>query len=206
MVADGGTPGGATEGLNLPGFVRSLLQRSSHLMAPPGKTLPILGDLPAHDPTDVESPGQAARLQRLRHLAWVLDRSIPIGGGRRIGIDPLIGLLPGAGDWIGAVLSLYVLYEAARMGLPVAVLTRIAGNIAIEALVGAIPLAGDLFDFVWQANMRNLQLVERHYRPTLRPRSFRSIWLALGIFAAVLLTFIGLAVYAVVKLVIALFS
>jgi hypothetical protein len=175
-------------------------------MAPPGKTLPILGDLPAHDPSHIASGDQATRLKRLRGLAWVLDRSISIGGGRRIGIDPLIGLIPGAGDWIGAVLSLYVLSEAARMGLPVAVLARIAGNIAIEALVGAIPLAGDLFDFVWQANMRNLQLVEKHYQPTLRPRSFRSIWLALGVFAAVILTFIGLAVYGLVKLTIALFS
>ncbi|HEX2855233.1 MAG TPA: DUF4112 domain-containing protein [Opitutaceae bacterium] len=175
-------------------------------MATPGKTLPILGDLPAHEPPDGTPTDQAARLRRLRHLAWVLDRSIPIGGGRRIGIDPLIGLVPGAGDWLGAVLSLYVLYEAARMGLPVAVLTRIAGNIAIEALIGAIPVAGDMFDFVWQANMRNLQLVERHYQPTLRPRSFRSIWLALGIFTVVLLTFIGLAVYGAVKLIIALFS
>lgn len=175
-------------------------------MAPPGKTLPILGDLPAHDPTNVELAGQASRLHRLRRLAWVLDRSIPIGGGRRIGIDPLIGLLPGAGDWVGAALSLYVLYEGARMGLPVPVLTRIAGNIAIEALVGAIPLVGDVFDFVWQANMRNLKLVEEHYQPTLRPRSFRSIWLALGIFAALVLSFIGLAIYGLVKLTIALFS
>lgn len=175
-------------------------------MATSGKTLPILGNLPAHEPSNVEPSDQAVRLNRLRRLAWVLDRSIPIGGGHRVGIDPIIGLLPGAGDWIAAVLSLYVLYEAARMGLPLAVLGRIAANIAIEALVGMVPIAGDLFDFVWQANMRNLQLVERHYRPTLRPRSFRSIWLALGIFAVVLLTIMALALYGLVKLLLALFS
>ncbi|HEY0947587.1 MAG TPA: DUF4112 domain-containing protein [Opitutaceae bacterium] len=110
------------------------------------------------------------RLRRLRGLAWLLDRSIPLPGGWRIGLDPLLGSLPGAGDWLGGVLSTYLLYEGARLGLPPRVLGRMVLNIAIEVLVGAVPVVGDLFDFAWQANVRNLQLVERHYRPTLRPR------------------------------------
>jgi hypothetical protein len=116
-------------------------------------------------------PADAAkRLSRLRRLAWLLDRSIPAGKDRRFGLDPIIGLIPGVGDWIASLLSLYVWYEGARLGLPYPVLGRMALNIEIEALVGAIPVAGDVFDFVWQANARNLKLVEQHYRPGLRPR------------------------------------
>jgi hypothetical protein len=161
------------------------------------------------------TPGQAyrmpvsevdERLRRVRRVAWVLDRSIPLGGGYRFGLDPLIGLIPGAGDWLGAVLSLYVLYEGARMGLPVPVLVRMGGNIAIESIFGAVPVIGDVFDFVWQANVRNVQLIERHYQPTLQPRSLASIALALGVFVAVLMTIVGFAIYAVVKAVMALFA
>ncbi|MGH8017342.1 MAG: DUF4112 domain-containing protein [Opitutaceae bacterium] len=109
------------------------------------------------------------QLKRLRRLAWVLDRSIPIGG-YRIGLDPIIGLLPGGGDMIGGMLSLVILYDAARLGLPVRVLFRMLGNILLETIVGAVPLLGDLFDFAWQANARNLRLVEKHYDPQRRER------------------------------------
>ena len=129
-----------------------------------------------------ESSGDAARrLKRLRALAWTLDRSIPIGRWR-IGLDPILGLLPGAGDWIGAVLSLYVVYESARLGAPARLLARMGGNIIVEALIGTIPLVGDLFDFAWQANTRNLALIEDHHRTGLprdglKPRSMSKIWL-----------------------------
>ena len=147
----------------------------------------------------------AARLRQIRSVAWILDRSIPIGKWR-IGLDPLLGLIPGLGDWAGAVLSLYVMYHAARLGMPTPVLARMSGNILVEAAVGAVPVLGDLFDMAWQANMRNVRLVEQHYEPTLRPRSFRKIWLGLLVFAIALLTLIGLLAYAVVSLVIKLFA
>lgn len=152
-------------------------------------------------PADFSAAAHAdPRLARVRRLAWILDRSIPIGGGRAIGLDPIIGLIPGLGDWIAATLSLYVLYEAARLGLPFPVLGRIALNILIEAIVGAVPVLGDLFDFVWQANVRNVRLVERHYRPSLRPRSFNQIWFALLLFSILLLSLIGFALYGLVVL------
>lgn len=127
-------------------------------------------------------PDAASRLRRLRRLAWLLDQSFGIGPRGRFGLDPLIGLIPGLGDWIGAGLSLYIVYEGLRLGLPWRVLGRMIGNVGIEALVGSVPLAGDIFDFYWQANTRNLQLVERHYRPQRPPRSLR----AAGAFIAVL--------------------
>lgn len=121
------------------------------------------------------SPEAATRLRRLRWLAWLMDRSIPIGGGRRIGLDPIIGLIPGLGDWLGAAISTVVIYEAVRLGLPVSVLARMLLNIGVEAAVGAVPLLGDVFDAAWQANQRNLRLIERHYDATLPPRSLRGL-------------------------------
>lgn len=138
------------------------------------------------DPT----PEAARRLRRLRGLAWFLDRSIPLGRWR-VGVDPILGLLPGAGDWIGALLSVYVFYEGARLGLPSRVLTRMAGNILVDSVVGAVPVLGDLFDFAWQANTRNMQLIERHYRPDFRPRSLARIGLLVALFAAVLLALVA---------------
>ncbi len=98
--------------------------------------------------------------QRLERLSWVLDNLIPIPGLRaRIGLDALIGLLPGVGDTLGALLSSYILAEAARLGAPKSVLLKMSFNIALDALVGAVPVVGDFFDFVWKANQRNVELL-----------------------------------------------
>lgn len=143
----------------------------------------------------VSPPEAERRLQRLRAFAWLLDRSIPIGGGWRVGLDPLIGLVPGLGDWAGAACAFYVVYEAARLGVPFTALLRMMGNILVEAVVGAVPVLGDLFDFAWQANMRNLVLIERHYRPGLPARSLAKIGWALAAFGFLLF---GLMVAATV--------
>jgi hypothetical protein len=139
------------------------------------------------------------RLKRLRGLAHFLDRSIPLGRWR-IGFDPIIGLIPGLGDWVGAVLSLYVLYEGARLGMPARVIARMGGNILVEAVVGAVPIVGDLFDFAWQANTRNLALIERHYQPNYPPRSMEKIWALVGGFVVLVLVAITALVYAMIKL------
>ena len=97
---------------------------------------------------------------RLERLAWILDNSIPVPGlNARIGIDPLIGLVPGIGDTIGALLSSYILAAAAKQGAPRSVLLKMAFNIAVEAIVGILPVMGDLFDMAWKANQRNVQLL-----------------------------------------------
>lgn len=147
-------------------------------MATPEATFELVDD-------DLPNPQAARRLERLRKLAWWLDRSIGVGD-RRIGIDPIIGLIPGVGDWIAALLSLYVLYEAATLGLPLRVLAQMGLNVLLEAVVGSVPVAGDLFDFVWQANMRNVRLVEQHYHARLKPRPIGRILLALAAVAFVL--------------------
>lgn len=97
------------------------------------------------------------RLARLRRFGILLDSSIPVPGtGIRFGLENLIGLVPGIGDLIGGALSLYIILEAHRMGAPGPVLARMGWNVAIDTLVGEVPILGDLFDVGFKANMRNL--------------------------------------------------
>jgi len=104
-----------------------------------------------------------ARLRRLRHLSTLLDEQFRIPGTTyRIGLDGLLGLIPGAGDTLGLLLSAYWLFEAKRLGLPRRMLLRMAANIGLDALVGTIPILGDIFDVVWKANKKNLTLLEAY--------------------------------------------
>ncbi len=105
------------------------------------------------------------RLERVRFLARLLDSCFILPGGYRIGIDPILGLLPGIGDVIGAGLSLYMVREAAKLGISKWVVLRMLGNVGLEALIGVIPVLGDLFDAAFKANVRNLRLLELHYSP-----------------------------------------
>lgn len=120
----------------------------------------------------VESP----RLRHIRVFARLLDQSILLPGGYRIGIDPIIGLIPGIGDLIGTALSLYLVYQAARLGISKSVLLRMSGNVLLEMLIGEIPILGDIFDAVWKANVRNARLVELHHRPMQPERSAKKIF------------------------------
>ncbi len=108
-------------------------------------------------------PDIEALRQQLNRLAWLLDSSIPIPGLKfRIGLDAIIGLLPGIGDVIGVVLSSYIVREAARAGVPKAILMRMVFNVAVEGVVGLVPLLGDLFDAAWKANQRNAALLNAY--------------------------------------------
>ena len=131
--------------------------------------------------------------EQLAWLAWLLDSSIPLPGTRfTIGVDALIGLVPVIGDLIGVLLSSYILKEAARLGAPKAVLTRMAANVLIEGVVGAVPLLGDVFDAAWKANVRNVRLLEAWME---RPRQVErgSQWLVVGLIAAMMLFVAGCA-------------
>jgi len=106
-----------------------------------------------------------ATLNRIRRLSRLMDTAIGIPGTRfRIGLDPIIGLIPGAGDLISTSFSAYIIFLAARFGLPRQVLTQMIFNIALEAVVGSVPLVGDLFDAFYKSNIRNLDLLERQLR------------------------------------------
>jgi hypothetical protein len=121
--------------------------------------------------TDVQTrTAPDSRLQRIEHLGYLLDNSIRIPIiGYRIGWDAIIGLIPGFGDIAGMLLSAYIVYESARFGVPKATLGRMAFNVVIEALVGAIPFLGDLFDATYKANARNVDLLQKHGDLTVAP-------------------------------------
>jgi disulfide bond formation protein DsbB len=109
-----------------------------------------------------DAPQTAERMRHLRSLALLLDNSIPLPGGYRIGLDAIVGLVPGLGDAVGALFSAYIINEARSLGAPGSILLRMLGNVAIETVVGAIPFAGDLFDAAFKANTRNLALLARY--------------------------------------------
>jgi uncharacterized membrane protein len=103
----------------------------------------------------------AVDLQRLRDLSHLLDDSIRVPGTEfRIGIEPLIGLLPVVGDGIGLAVSAYVFAVAARTGVPRATLARVAFVLWLDAVVGSVPILGDLFDAYWKANLRTVDLLD----------------------------------------------
>jgi hypothetical protein len=102
-------------------------------------------------------------LRRLHELASLLDSAFQIPGTSfRIGWDSLVGLVPGIGDAMTGVLSAAIVARAAQLGVPRGVLTRMGLNVAVDVIVGAVPLIGDVFDVVWKANKRNVRLLERY--------------------------------------------
>jgi hypothetical protein len=119
------------------------------------------------------------RLDRLHRVGYLLDDSIAIPGTRfRLGLDALIGLVPGVGDLVGGLLSLYIIVEAHRMGVPQSLLARMGWNVALDTLVGEVPILGDLFDVGFKANLRNLALLDGFARRPgdLRRSSRRLLW------------------------------
>jgi Domain of unknown function (DUF4112) len=111
---------------------------------------------------EFEERPDAAR-DELERLAWWLDSAIAVPGTRiRVGIDALIGLIPGVGDVAGMLMSSYIIAVAARRGAPPSALARMAINVALETLVGAVPILGDIFDALWRANDRNVRLLRQH--------------------------------------------
>jgi hypothetical protein len=106
---------------------------------------------------------RAERVARIEALAVLLDTAFIIPGTRfRFGFDGLVGLVPGIGDAVTTALSLWLVKEAHALGAPGHLIARMLGNIAIDGVVGAVPLVGDVFDLVWKSNRRNMQLLRRH--------------------------------------------
>jgi uncharacterized protein DUF4112 len=111
---------------------------------------------------EVYGPGERlpARDPWIEHLALLMDGAIPVGRWS-IGLDPLLGLLPGIGDLIGAFISMLIVMRAVQAGIPRIAVARMMTNIAIDTLIGAIPVVGDAFDFAFKANLKNLRIYER---------------------------------------------
>lgn len=132
-----------------------------------------------------------------RALARVLDTAIGIPGTKlRVGLDALLGLIPGAGDAVSAALSGYIILAAARAGASRPVLVRMIGNVVLDTIVGSIPIVGDLFDVAFRANSRNVALLERlAIDPATVDRGSRRVGIiALVILALVLVGLVTLGV------------
>jgi Domain of unknown function (DUF4112) len=124
---------------------------------------------------DVAPADMADTLQRLDALATVMDSAITIPGTKVVmGLDALLGLLPVVGDAVSSVISGYIVWEARRIGAPRFLIARMAGNVAVDTLVGSIPVLGDVFDVAFKANRKNVALLKRHVEKH-GPRDARTI-------------------------------
>lgn len=100
------------------------------------------------------------RRRDIERLARLLDDVVPIPGTRiRVGLDSILGLLPGGGDLLGGALSAWIILAAVRLGAPPAVVARMGANVLVDTVVGAVPVLGDIFDVAWRANRRNVDLL-----------------------------------------------
>ena len=113
--------------------------------------------------TNTLSKSHVASLRQLRRISHLLDNAIPIPGTPyRIGLDPILGLIPGGGDLIGSIFAGYIVFKSAQMGVPQETLVQMAANIVFDTVAGTVPVAGDLFDVAWKANVKNIELLDAH--------------------------------------------
>ena len=118
----------------------------------------------------------------LEWLAWLMDESIAIGPWK-IGLDGLVGLIPGIGDMAGAAVSAFIILGAAQTGIARSAVIRMVINVAADSLLGSVPVFGDIFDFAYKSNTRNIQI----YREALRgERRAVKDWAFIGLVALVL--------------------
>lgn len=114
-------------------------------------------------PIDPPHPSHLANLRRIRQISHLLDNAIGIPGTKyRIGIDPILGIVPGGGDFVAMVFSAYMIVTAAQMGVSQEKLVQMVSNVIVDTFAGTVPVVGDLFDVAWKSNIKNLELLEEH--------------------------------------------
>jgi hypothetical protein len=140
-----------------------------------------------------------ATVERLARYAHLLDAAVRIPGTSiRLGLDSLLGLLPGGGDLAGAILSAGVVLAAARRGAPAPVLARMTWNVVVDAVLGAVPLLGDVVDVGWKANLRNVRLLEEHLQaPGRVEKRSRAALVGVGAALAVVVALLAVGAWAV---------
>lgn len=146
-----------------------------------------------------ERPADSGTERELRRLAWLLDDSVPLPGGYRIGLDGIVGLIPGIGDAAGLAASGYILLRAHQFGMPRIVMARMLGNTALDFVIGTIPVLGDLFDFGFKANRRNIDLMQRYLVDARRTR--RRSWTKVLVTAAAGIALILLVLFLLFRLI-----
>jgi hypothetical protein len=138
-------------------------------------------------------PAVPAEIEKLGRF---MDESIRLPGGFRIGWDAIIGLVPGIGDAVGTAISGYIVLSAARAGVAGSVLLRMVANVGLETLVGIVPIVGDIFDAIFKANVRNIELFRRYQGdPTAtKHKSTRVVALVVVALLALAVAFVALVV------------
>jgi len=139
-----------------------------------------------------------ASLGRLESIAKLMDSQFRIPGSNiRFGLDGIIGLIPGAGDFATLIVSTFLMSAMAKNGASGYVLARMAVNVVIDAIIGAIPFLGDLFDFGFKANTRNIKLMKEHYQEGRHRGSAAKVLVPLLILVFVIVAAI---IYGTIKL------
>lgn len=140
-------------------------------------------------------PGK--KLDALEKLAWYLDSSIRIPGTKwTVGFDGLLGLIPGVGDLTSGAVSGYILLQAIKRGVPPIVVAKMLVNIALDTILGVIPVIGDIFDLAFKANQRNVKLIHSYEQNPIRiknkSRLSFAVFLLLVIASLVLIFWVAL--------------
>lgn len=144
-------------------------------------------------PPQVSNNAKVVDLETLRKLSNLLDNAFRVPGTSiGVGIDPLLGLLPGGGDFIGGLLSVYIVYSAAKMGVPKESLIKMASNIVFDCLAGTVPVVGDLLDVGWKANVKNMDLLETHLQSPKKSKKANRLFVFL-LLAGLVFLVIGIA-------------
>ena len=138
------------------------------------------------------------RLEDVEAIARWFDYAFELPGGFRFGIAGIIGLIPGIGDLIDALVSLYIVVRAIQLGISRVAITRMLVNVGIEALAGALPVIGDLFDIAFKANRRNYRILKNHLVETERQRT--EDWLFLVIAVVLVVASVALPVIVLIEL------
>ncbi|MBN3925750.1 DUF4112 domain-containing protein [Nostoc sp. NMS4] len=146
----------------------------------------------------IEPDAKAPTLKRLRQLSRLLDNVVTIPGTKiGFGLDPIIGLIPIGGDFLGVMFSSYIILEAARLGVSRATLGKMVLNVIIDGLVGTVPVLGDFFDFAWRANTNNIKLLEEYLKfPSEQKSADR--WFIFAVLVGLLLISIALVALPVI--------
>jgi hypothetical protein len=139
------------------------------------------------------------RLADVESLARWFDYAFELPGGFRFGLAGIIGLIPGIGDVIDALVSLYIIVRAIQLGIARVAIARMLVNVGIEALAGSVPFIGDLFDIVFKANRRNYQILKSHVSEPERHRT--SDWLFLALTVVLVIAGIALPMIGLIELV-----
>lgn len=138
------------------------------------------------------------RIADVEALARWLDYAYALPGGFRFGVAGIIGIIPGIGDVFDALISLYIVVRALQLGISKVAIARMLVNVGIEALAGAVPFIGTLFDIAFKANRRNYLLLKRHLAQPEKQRN--QDWIFLIVTFLVVIAAIGLPIFLLVQL------